>query len=318
MSSSVARNIRLGVFILSGTIFLVVGLYFIGNKRNLFGSTLRISAQFHNVNGLMDGNNVRFAGIDVGTVERIDILSDSLVDVVMIIEKKVQPYIRKNALASVGTEGLMGNKLVNINTVEQPAPMIEEGDVLKTLRPIEADEMIRTLNTTNENIKVMSENLRAMSSRFAGDNSLWALLMDTAAAAHVKAAIVNIHVASDRTARIAGDLRAVASDIRAGKGAIGTLVTDTSLSSRLNRIVVRLEEISDTAAVVTGDLTAITALARDGEGTVGLLLNDTAFARSLQETMYNLEEGTRSFDENMKAARESWPFKKYFKKQQKK
>ena len=89
-----------------------------GSKQNLFGSTFSISANFYNVNGLMQGNNVRYAGIDVGTVESITIINDTSVKVVMVIEKKIQPYIKKNALASIGTDGLMGNKLVNINSIK--------------------------------------------------------------------------------------------------------------------------------------------------------------------------------------------------------
>src|SRR3989337_310265 len=111
MSKEFSRNIRLGIFVLAGTAFLIMLLYFIGSKQNLFGSTFRISAQFYSVNGLMPGNNVRFAGIDVGTVERVEIISDSTVSVTMLIEEKVRHYIKKNAVAIVGTDGLMGNKL---------------------------------------------------------------------------------------------------------------------------------------------------------------------------------------------------------------
>src|SRR5689334_12869651 len=108
MSKELTRNIRLGIFVLAGTVFIIVMLYLIGSKQNLFGSTFRISAQFYTVNGLMEGNNVRFAGIDVGTVEKVEIISDSTVNVVMLIEEKIRPYIKKNAIASVGTDGLMG------------------------------------------------------------------------------------------------------------------------------------------------------------------------------------------------------------------
>ena len=97
MANTTSRNIRLGVFTLAGTVFLISALYFVGNKQNLFGSTFSINARFHNVNGLMRGNNVRFGGIDVGTVESVEIINDTSVNVVMNIETDVQPYIKKNA-----------------------------------------------------------------------------------------------------------------------------------------------------------------------------------------------------------------------------
>ena len=93
MSNETSRNIRLGVFVIIGTLFIITAFYFIGNKQNLFGSTLRISAKFYNVGGLMKGNNVRFAGIDVGTVELVEIINDTAVNVVMIIEKKACKFI---------------------------------------------------------------------------------------------------------------------------------------------------------------------------------------------------------------------------------
>src|SRR5690349_12707063 len=126
MAKEVSKNIRLGVFVLLGTILLIAALYLIGNNHNLFGNTFRISAEFYNVNGLMPGNNVRFSGIDVGTVESVEIVSDSSVRVVMVIEQDIRKYIRKNAVASIGTDGLMGNKLVNINSSDEDAEPIEE------------------------------------------------------------------------------------------------------------------------------------------------------------------------------------------------
>jgi phospholipid/cholesterol/gamma-HCH transport system substrate-binding protein len=315
--TTTGRNIRLGIFVVAGSAVLIAGLYFIGSRRNLFGSSFRISAQFHNVNGLMSGNNVRFAGIDVGTVERVDLVNDSLVNVVMIIEAKARPHIRKNAVATIGTEGLMGNKLVNINIVPEPAPSIEAGDTLQSLRPIEGDEMLRTLSTTNENVKVMSQNLRSVSQRFEREKGLWALLTDSLAAANVKAALQNARTASVQASLAAADLHELTESIRRGEGAAGALLSDTLLAGRMRRIVSRLEDISDTTAAITGDLSVVSARIRNGEGAVGVLMNDSAFARSLQETMRNVEQGTKSFEENMEALRHSWPFKRYFKKQQK-
>lgn len=115
MANETSKNIRVGLFVMIGTAFLIFALYLIGAKQNLFGSTFRLKAQFKNVNGLMAGNNVRFTGIDVGTVESVDILNDTTVNVTMVIEDKVQEFIKKNATAAVGTDGLMGNKLININ-----------------------------------------------------------------------------------------------------------------------------------------------------------------------------------------------------------
>lgn len=314
MANESRRNIRLGIFVISGTAFLIIALYLIGNKQNLFGSTFSVSARFYNVNGLMKGNNVRYAGIDVGTVESIEILNDTSVNVVMVLEKKTQPYIKKNAIASVGTDGLMGNKLVNINSSKEPAEAIEEGDVIKTLNPLEMDEMVRTLNATNENIKVISSNLRNITDKINSKNSLWNVLMDTVVAENVKSAIVNLKLTSNNAVLVTGDLRGLTQNIKQGKGTIGALITDTALAYRINQTIVNLQRMSDTAAIISGDLSGIIKELKAGKGSMGVLLHDTILVHDLNKSIRSIDKGALNFNENMEALKYSWPFKKYYRK----
>lgn len=314
MAKEKLQNLQLGLFIVIGSLLLITALYLVGNKRNLFGSTLSISARFQNVNGLMPGNNVRFAGIDVGTVESIEIVSDSSVNVVMVIDEKVKDFIRKNAQASVGTDGLMGNKLVNINSAGSSAPCIEQGDVLQTLAPIETDEMVRTLNETNKNMKGITANLLSITERFDRKNSLWTLLMDTAVAGNIRSAAVNINVAGRQTAIVTGNLRDLTSGIKNGRGTLGALVTDTSLSSKIRQVVVKLELLSDTAAIISGDIHHITSGLKDGKGSAGVLLSDTSFVHNLNQSISQLQQGAKGFSENMEALKHSFLLRKYFRK----
>lgn len=317
MGNEVSRNIRLGMFVIAGTILLIASLYLIGNKQNLFGSTFRISAKFYNVSGLMAGNNVRFSGIDVGTVEKVEIINDSSVNVVMVIEKDIQPFIKKNAIASVGTDGLMGNKLVNINSVKNDSESVSEGDILQTLRPIEQDEMVRTLNETNENMKAITSNLRTITDRINSKNTLWSLLMDTVVADNVKASVVNIKIASNSTALLTGNLKNISDDIKNGKGSLGALITDTTLSGKIKQIIVKLEKVSDTAAYITGDFSKISKRLEQGQGSAGVLLKDTTFVHNLNTSINNFNKGTLILNEDLEALRHSWPFRKYFRKKEK-
>lgn len=317
MGKDTFKNIRLGIFVVSGTVFLIAALYIIGNKQNLFGNTFRISAKFYNVSGLMAGNNVRFAGIDVGTVESVEIVNDSSVKVVMVIEKDIQAFIKKNAIASVGTDGLMGNRLVNINSVKDQSDKIEEGDVLLTLRPIEQDEMVRTLNETNENMKAITSNLRTITDRINSKNTLWSILMDTVVAENVKSAIVNIKVASNSSAVLTGNLKNISDDIKNGKGSLGALITDTTLSGKINQVVIKLNSVSDSVAYITGDFSKIATRLAKGQGSIGVLLKDTSFVHNLNTSVNNINKGAIILNEDLEALRHSWPFKKYFSKKAK-
>jgi len=318
MEKSISKNIQLGLFVLLGTLFLIYGLYMIGSNRNLFGATFRINAIFHNVNGLMKGNNVRFAGIDVGTVESVKIINDSSVKVVMVIETDVQKYIRKNALAGIGTDGLMGNKLVNINPSMEAASGVKQDDTLKAMKPIETDEMLRTLNRTNDNIAVITDNLKIMTTKFNSRNTLWSLLMDTVVADNVKQAIVNIKVTGSHSADLTGDLRNIVDGIKNGKGSFGALLTDTALSNHVRQTVVKIKIITDNTAKISGDLRNIIGRTDSGKGTIGRLLLDTTFVPNLDKSMSNLKTGTQGVNEIIEGLKHSWPLRSYFRKQEKK
>ncbi len=314
MQKDINRNIQLGGFVLVSTVLLLVAFYFIGKQQNIFGTTFRISARFYNVNGLVPGNNVRFAGITVGTVKSIQVTSDSTVNVEMVLEEHIRKYIRKTAVASIGTDGLMGNKLVNINSARDHSPVLAEGDTIATLQPIESDEMLRTLNTTNDNIRVITGDLKNITRKISASNSLWSLLMDTVMSDNVKKAIVDIRLTSNRSAIITGDLGDIVQRVKAGKGSLGALITDTAFSERLKQTIVSVNLMSDQVAVITGDLHEIAGKVNHGEGVIGTLLTDTSLVHNLNKSVENIRSGSQGFNENMEALKHNFLFRAYFRK----
>jgi phospholipid/cholesterol/gamma-HCH transport system substrate-binding protein len=167
----ISKNIKVGVFVLAGTGLLIIALYLIGDRQNFFGATFELQAKFKNINGLMPGNNVRYTGIDVGTVKKVEIIDDSTVQVIMVIEEKVQVFIKKNATANVGTDGLMGNKLINITSSDELAQSVEDGDIILSTNPIGTDAMMRTLDKSNNNIKDITEDIKKIASKLNKPNT---------------------------------------------------------------------------------------------------------------------------------------------------
>src|SRR5438105_1796454 len=121
------HNMRwiVGLFVIAGLVLFTLAIYMLGKQRNIFGASFRLNCIFKNVSGLQVGNNVRFAGINVGTVENISILSDTTVRVKMVIDKNVKKYIKRDAQAIIGSEGLMGDKIVNIFPGNFSSPVVE-------------------------------------------------------------------------------------------------------------------------------------------------------------------------------------------------
>ena len=115
MNTESQHKIKLGIFVIAGSLLLILGLYMIGKNKNIFGRTITITAYFDNISGLQPGNNVRYSGIDIGTVDGVRILNDSTIEVSMNIKDEMVEIVRMNSFASIGTDGLMGNKLINID-----------------------------------------------------------------------------------------------------------------------------------------------------------------------------------------------------------
>lgn len=308
---------RLGAFVLIGTTCLILGLYYIGSKKNIFHSTINLSANFTNVGGLMPGNNVRFNGINVGTVSKVYAVSDTAIRVDFTINESETQFINQNSLASIGTDGLLGNKLINISPGKSKAAEITEGTVLQTVKPIQMDNELKTLTMTNDNLKTITDNLVGVTKKLNDNNSIWNLLSDSILASNVRTAIVKFKLTGNNTAVITGDLSKIVQDIKAGKGSIGAFVTDTLFSSNLNQTIVNIKAVSDSVALLSGNFNAITKKLKNGEGSVGTLLTDTTFIHDLNKSMSNLKSGTDNFNQNMEALKHSWPFKKYFRKQKK-
>jgi phospholipid/cholesterol/gamma-HCH transport system substrate-binding protein len=137
------QKTKIGIFTFVGLAVLVFAIFFIGNQKSLFSSTIKLSGVFNNVNGLQIGNNVRFAGINVGVVDDIEIQNDTAVKVTLSIEDDVQKFIKKDSKMNIGSDGLMGDKLMVIspggaNTTE----MVKDGQQIATVNPIDVDKII--------------------------------------------------------------------------------------------------------------------------------------------------------------------------------
>lgn len=172
---------------------MIVVIYMIGKKKDLFGSTFRLSAQFENVSGLLIGNNVRLAGITIGTVENITIISDSSVQVDLSIQETVRKFIKKDAMASIGSEGLMGNKIINILSGGISKELIEPNSRIATLKPLDLDEIMVSVKKTIENTEVITGNLSVVTTNIKeGKGIMGMLLLDTVFSKSVGQTLVNL------------------------------------------------------------------------------------------------------------------------------
>jgi len=178
MKTTSGQKIKIGIFTFIGLLVLVLAIFFIGSRKNLFSSTFNIYGTFKNVNGLTVGNNVRFAGINVGVVEAINIETDSSVRVDLTLNNSVKKFIKKDSKMSIGSDGLMGDKLVviapgGITSTE----VIKDGGQLTAVNPMDVDKMMVKLTKVADNAASLTEGLSQIVAKVnSGKGSIGRLL----------------------------------------------------------------------------------------------------------------------------------------------
>jgi len=184
---------KLGMFVTIGLLLFIMAIYFIGKQQNLFGSTFNITSQFKTVSGLEVGNNVRFSGINIGTVEEIRLINDSSVVVSMVIKDEVREFIKTDARTSIGSDGLMGDKVLTISPGVKSTKVIENGGQLASINGIEMNDIMKSVKKSMDNVGVISEELAIFShSMNNGNGALARLVRDDKMATSVSNTLSNL------------------------------------------------------------------------------------------------------------------------------
>jgi len=198
MKKDTSYKIKLGMFISLGIVLFIVGIYFIGEKQQLFRGTFHLSGVFRDVAGLQAGNNVRLSGINVGTVENIGIVSDTSIRVEILVDESIRKFIKKDAVASIGSEGLMGNKILIINPGTGGKMEIENNDIVQTIQPTNLDDILVSFKTTIDNTSDMASHLSKITGNIqSGKGTIGKLIMDQSLAQNFDSSVVNLKHGSE-------------------------------------------------------------------------------------------------------------------------
>lgn len=227
MKVTPSQKIRIGIFTIVGILILVVGIFLIGKNKNMFGDTFTVYGTFNTVGGLQVGNNIRFAGINIGTVENISMVSDTIVRVNMLLQSKIKPFLKSSSIASIGSDGLMGDKLIMITAGGPSATLLKDGERITTTNPLDFDKTIARMTKVAENAEVLSGSLAGISVQLSqGKGSLGRLLYRDDLAVSMEGAVNNVK-------NMTGSLAGVSSDIKSGRGSIGRLIYRDDLANSL-------------------------------------------------------------------------------------
>ena len=320
MGNQRQSNLKLGVFIIAGFLVFLFFIIMVSKKRNLFGSEFELKTHFSNLNGLTKGDNVLFSGLQAGSVKRIAIIDDTTIEVDLSIDENLRSFIPKNTTAAVITDGLVGDKIVNLTPGKGNSMPVEDGDLLQPAFTFNKDEVLKTFSKTNINIELITEILKNRITK-ADTSALINLLANRKVAADVLSTLDNLSAASAQAKDVAVSMKELLNDTRRGNGPLGVLLTDTSMAGDLKTAVSALKATAISSGNATKELNEmLVALSRDieaGGGTLHVLLKDTAMAGNLRKAMENVKNGTYSFSEDMEALKHNFFLRGYFRRQEK-
>ena len=316
MKQTISQKIKVGTFVIIGTIVLVTALYFIGNKQHLFSKNLKIYSVFQNVNGLQLGNNVRYSGINVGTVSKIEMTSNAQIVVQMMVEEKTGAFIKKDAIATIGSDGLVGSMVVNILPGKKNLGAIISGDTIASYSKIGADDMLSTLNVTNENAALLTSDLLKITNKILdGEGVLGTLITDSLLTKDIKETLYNLKQTTKGTDQAVIKLNTILSKINFEESAAGVLLSDTITGNQIKMVFKNLEESSETISEITKTLDDMVKDIKDKKSTFNYLTKDEELPKTIDSTMLNIKEASEKLNENMEALKHNFFFKGYFKKQ---
>ena len=346
-------NMRLGFFVGIGIVFFILGIYYIGSQRSIFSRSFTISGIFKDISGVKIGNDVRFSGINIGTVSTVEILNDSLVQINFSIKEEVRQFIRKDSKIEITPEGLMGIKVVYIYTGTAGSEIVEDYDILETIEAVQISNIMRQLNTSSINTAIITKNVAEITEKInRGEGAFGKIFADESFAENLSRIADRTALLSENFAEItdkiskeqgtigmllsdtafankishAGenlekstqDLVAITSHINEGKGMFGEIFMDTSFTSRLNRTGRNLDYTAGQTKILSDNLVKITNEINQGQGLISRLIYDTAFADSVEIAVQNINSGAQEVEEAAAVVKRNWLIRLFSKKEKKK
>lgn len=315
MDSATRKKIMIGILSLLGGILFFIGIFFIGKKENLFSSTFTVSAIFKDINGVKKGNYVYYAGYRAGIVQDITFMNDSMIKVDMKMDQQLQHLIKKDSKVYIATEGLVGDKIIEIKPVFESKVAVNDNDVLMAINPFDTHEIIQKLLSTNNNASVISDNLAKLSRSLNKPHKglISTLSNDSIISNDFIDIIHSLKTSGKHITVLSSNLENIIDNIDLNKGVVGALLSDTSLKKDINETIKNLNMISSYSLKISETLNN-SMQNPNTNNAIGVLLKDTVFAKNLKEGIENFKTSTSKLDQNMDALSQNILLRKYFKK----
>ena len=150
-----SKNFVVGLFLIVGVLLFAVGLFMIGDRRKLFSKDFEVIAEFKELGGLQNGANVKVGGMDAGEVIDIEVppQPQSKFRVKMRVVEKLHPVVRTDSVATIQTEGVLGNKFMKIDQGTPLAPAAPPGSTIPSREPFDFADLMQQIRDTVDEVR---------------------------------------------------------------------------------------------------------------------------------------------------------------------
>ncbi len=295
MKSNIGREIRVGALIAVGLLIIFGAFFTIGGQEGIFNKKYNLLAKFENVEGLTTGAAVRLGGVKVGSVDKIGFVPNGEgkhVVVTLSVNAESFDRIKRDSNARLGSQGLLGDRTVEITVGSPSEQMLTEGEYINTIEAAQLSDLISESGDAMTDIKITAQNAKEITWKINhGSGSMAQILNDPRLYTNLDSLL---NMWSDITLRIKngegflarlvndsllyvnlteslGEIKTMVGNINAGQGSLGKMATEDGVYNRLDSL---LTNIDNTMAKLN-----------NGEGTAGQLMNNEDMYVKINSTM---------------------------------
>lgn len=312
MGKFVNRSVKLGLLVAGGLFLFAVAIFYLGSQQDLFSSTITVKSYFKDVRGLMEGNKVQYSGITVGHIAHIEIINDTTILVQMSVDKDVKKFIRADSKVDIGSDGLMGSKIVNIYPGSASAESITDDDVLMTQESVDFQDVLEEALSVIEESRLIADNLLKISDKMNSGDGDFALLLNEK----------NISKKADRVGNemlaITSTSNEILQKVKQGEGDLGRLINDSIITTEYMLLMKDFDSIATETNRFANELKQYSKQLNSEGGLLYRLAYDSVMAHNIDTTIAKV---SKSVDEIVGAANtleDSWVFNLFSKNKDKK
>lgn len=318
MMNTSMQSIRVGLFFILGVALIWVVFESLGHKSVFGDKGYGIIARFESLKQLKPGDDIRMAGVRIGSVAATR-LGDGAVEAVLTIDTGIQ--IPVDSIGRIAAAGLLGNSFLSLDLGTRSLGYYQPGDTINTVEAIDLNDVLtkigefsekmegmmdnlggalgglsggegegvfanlnRLVEENRENLAATVANLKSVSEKIdRGEGTIGRLLNDPALYDEVLAAVADIRTASANASRLTEDAADIFATIRQGKGAIGTLVYNDEIGKQIEVTLTNIREITDKL--------------NNGEGTLGKLIADDTLFLDAKATLKKVDTALDGFSD---------------------